>query len=198
MDVAWGCGGARASGLRLTQFYGLWWRIYGPGHGSRERCLPENQAAPSTDPFSLLSFLFFPPFLFLFLLFPFSFSSSALPSFDPTPTNTHTRWVDGISWPRETTSIRLPSRGNDAPPPPSNRFVNSTNNKDVLCARKSIPFFTTWHLISFFFFFFFFDVLAVRIGLVSVGDRFGIRFSRFSGSFRLEDTYRACAICRMR
>ena len=98
-------------------------------------------------------FLSFFPFLFLFLLFPFSFSSSALPSFDPTPTNTHTRWVDGISWPRETTSIRLPSRRNDAPPPPSNRFVNSTNNKNVLCARKSIPFFTTWHLIFFFFFF---------------------------------------------
>lgn len=57
MDVvAWGSGGARASGLRLTQLHGLWWRIY--GLGSRERCLPENQASPSTDPF-FSSFFFF-------------------------------------------------------------------------------------------------------------------------------------------
>lgn len=72
MDVAWGSGGARASGLRLTQLHGLWWRIY--GLGSRERCLPENQASPSTDPF---------PLFFLFIFFSFSFSSS--PSSPPPP-----------------------------------------------------------------------------------------------------------------
>lgn len=66
MDVvAWGSGGARASGLRLTQLHGLWWRIY--GLGSRERCLPENQASPT--PFSP------PPFFFFFFIFSsFSFS----------------------------------------------------------------------------------------------------------------------------
>lgn len=76
MDVAWGSGGARASGLRLTQLHGLWWRIY--GLGSRERCLPENQASPSTDPF-LSSSYSLPPFFFLFIFFSFSFSSPPPP-----------------------------------------------------------------------------------------------------------------------
>lgn len=92
MDVAWGSGGARASGLRLTQLYGLWWRIY--GLGSRERCLPENQASPSTDPFLSSSSYSLPPFFF------FSFSSVSrfllllllsFPSFDLEPTDT--RWI---------------------------------------------------------------------------------------------------------
>lgn len=70
MDVvAWGSGGARASGLRLTQLHGLWWRIY--GLGSRERCLPENQASPtpfSPPPFFFFSFSPVSRFLLLLLL----------------------------------------------------------------------------------------------------------------------------------
>lgn len=107
MDVAWGSGGARASGLRLTQLHGLWWRIY--ELGSRERCLPENQASPSTDPFlssySPPSSLFFS---FHFLQFLVLFFSSLL------IWSRQTR--DGYS---RTTSIRT------TPPSLSNRFVNS-------------------------------------------------------------------------
>lgn len=87
MDVAWGSGGARASGLRLTQLHGLWWRIY--ELGSRERCLPENQASPSTDPF--LSSYSPPSSLFFFFSFSSVSRSLLLLSFDLEPTDT--RWI---------------------------------------------------------------------------------------------------------
>ena len=112
MDVAWGSGGARASGLRLTQLHGLWWRIY--GLGSRERCLPENQASPSTDPFLSSSYSLPPFFSFHFLQFLVFFSSSSSSLFPLLIWSRQTR--DGYS---RTTSIRT------TPPSLSNRFVNS-------------------------------------------------------------------------